>query len=233
MRPVDKKDKFNPNGTPLEYKPYGDAKPDLINEIGDYCSFCGKHLTRSALAVEHIYPKSYKNDAGVKIYAHLQYQWNNFLLACVNCNSVKGTKDTAAMNPFLPHEDNLLCYIEILEGGLAQVKDTVTGDNLERAQAFVNLVGLDRGPNHPNYSNKDDRWEYRLKAHELAERYLDKYQRGETDLETISTLAKIKGFFAVWFTVFEQHNIVKKALISAFKGTDAVRFDAQDNYQPI
>lgn len=227
MRPVLRSNKFNTPSNPVEYNPWGDAKPDLIDEIGDFCSYCGKHLTRSALAIEHIQDKD--------THPHLKYHWNNFLLACVNCNSTKGTKDTALLNPFLPHTDNLLCFIEVLNGGLLQVKTGVTGTNLARTEAFINLIGLDRHPGRPNYSDKDDRWEYRLTAYNKATRQLQKYTStpATTDIENITELAITSGFFSVWFTIFDAHDPVKAALITAFKGTNSARFNARSHYLPI
>lgn len=227
MRPVLRSNKFDAAGNPIEYNPWGAAKPDLIDEIGDFCSYCGKHLTRSVLAIEHIQDKN--------THPHLKYHWNNFLLACVNCNSVKGTKDTALLNPFLPHTDNLLCFIEVSNRSLLQVKTGVTGTNLVRTRAFIDLIGLDRRPGHPNYSNKDDRWEYRLTAYNKATRQLQKYTSTPvtTDIENIRELAITSGFFSVWFTVFDAHDSVKAALIAAFKGTKLARFNANKHYVPI
>lgn len=234
MRPVLRTDKFDA-GNPTEYNPWGDAKPDLINEIGNFCSYCGKHLTRSALHVEHIHPKEFKDVNGIKIYNHMKFHWNNFLLACGNCNSIKGTKDTATLNSFLPHTDNLLRFIEVLRGGTLRVKAGVTGTDLARTNAFINLVGLDRYPGHLRYSNKDDRWEYRLIAYKKATRQLQKYTNtpAMVDIENITELAVTSGFFSVWFTVFAAHDSVKSALIKAFKGTNSARFNARNHYLPI
>jgi uncharacterized protein (TIGR02646 family) len=227
MRSILRSNKFDATGNPTEYNPWGDAKPELINEIGDFCSYCGKHLTRSALHIEHIQDKD--------THSHLQFFWNNFLLACVNCNSTKLKKNPITLNAFLPHLDNLLCFIEVLNGGLLQVKTGVTGTNLTRTNAFINLVGLDRRPGHANYSDKDDRWEYRLTAYDKATRQLQKYTSTPvtTDIENITELAITAGFFSVWFTVFAAHDSVKAALITAFKGTKSVRFNARNHYLPI
>lgn len=227
MRPVLRSNKFDAAGNPIQYKPWGKAKLELIEEIGDFCSYCGKHLTRSALHIEHIQDK--------KTHPHLKYHWNNFLLACGNCNSIKGTKDTAALNPFLPHIDNLLCFIEVLRTGTLQVKRSVTGTNLARTNAFIDLVGLNRRPGYPNYSNKDDRWQYRFIAYSKATRQLQKYTStpAKVDIENITELAVTSGFFSVWFTVFAAHDSVKVALIEAFKGTNSARFNDQNRYSPI
>ena len=216
MRPVIKSIKTNKAGLPQEYEPWGKAKIDLIDEIGSFCSYCEKEVNRSALHVEHIYGKKTMNSSGALIYDNLKFRWDNFLLACCNCNSVKDNKDIALTNPFLPHENNLVHFIDIASGGLLKVKNGVNGNNLARTQAFIDLVGLDRVPGHPNYSEKDDRWESRLVTKDIAERQFIKYTATprSTDLENIMTLAKAKGFFSVWYYQFQGHAEVLDALIN-------------------
>ena len=179
MRPIIKQNPTDEQGNLVRFSKYADAKPFLVNQLGDYCSFCEKHNTRSALHVEHIYPKSKAE------YAHLENEWNNFLLACVNCNSVKQTKDVAQLNPYMPHSDNLMYYIEILEGGLIQVSENISQEEKKRATAFVNLIGLDREENHLTYSKLDDRWQYRYETYNIAQRKLTKYEKQQTDIEDI------------------------------------------------
>lgn len=239
MRPVVKSTKNNAHGIPQEYIPWGNAKKDLIEEIGSYCSYCEKKVNRSSIHVEHICGKKVKNQAGQLIYDNLKYQWNNFLLACCNCNSVKGNKDIASTNPFLPHLNNLVHFIEVRNTGLIAIKNGVTGNNLNRTKAFINLVGLDREPSHVDYSDGDDRWEERLEAVDLAKRYFDKYNSTprKTDVETIIKLAREKGFFSVWYYQFlGTNNDIVEALINGlamngntiipFKGTHANSFQA-------
>ncbi|WP_290799437.1 hypothetical protein [Flavihumibacter sp. UBA7668] len=102
MRPVVKSVRNDALGNPLTFADWSDAKPDLINEIGSFCSFCEKYNSRAALHVEHILGKKCKNAAGDLIYDHLKFSWDNFLLGCVNCNSVKVNKDVNVLNPYMP-----------------------------------------------------------------------------------------------------------------------------------
>lgn len=229
MRPIHKSTRYKPNtDEPLEYKEYGDAKPDLIHELGSFCSFCERALSRPALEVEHIRAKSLAK------YAHLINRWDNFLLGCKNCNPVKGSKDIEVLLPYLPHEDNLLCFIEVGNAGTINIKKGLNATDNDRTQAFVDLVGLDRNPAHSKYSTKDDRWEKRLEIYDIAERQLNKYAQNSQnfDLETMLVLAKQTGFFSVWFTVFEKHIEVRQALVEAFKGTARDCFDANYNPKP-
>jgi hypothetical protein len=59
---------------------YPDARSDLINNIGQYCSFCEMPLAAN-LAIEHMLPK--------RDFPDLLVSWTNFLLACPVCNSHK------------------------------------------------------------------------------------------------------------------------------------------------
>lgn len=231
MRPIVK---TGTNGNPKEYNPWGSAKEDLINEIGDYCSYCEKKVNCSSIHIEHVRGKKVKDNAGVLIYDHLKFRWDNFLLACCNCNSVKDNKDIVLTNPFLPHENNLLHFIEISQGGLIKIKNGVAGNNLLRTTSFIDLVGLDRKPGDPNYSDKDDRWDYRLKAMDVAERQFQRYTSKQVDIETIVSLAEALGFFSVWYYQFYGHDEVINALINGivvngnhltpFKGTHSASF---------
>ena len=67
---------------------YGGARGDLVGMFGDYCSFCEIPLAGHLLAVEHRVAKS--------IYPTFTVLWSNFLLACRDCNSVKGDRPPRA-----------------------------------------------------------------------------------------------------------------------------------------
>ena len=66
-------------------------------------------------------------------------------------------------------------------------------------------------------------------ASQYAQRNLRKYEAGERAADSIAHLAAQRGFFSVWFTVFEAHQDVKAALIRHFKGTATNCFDADFN----
>jgi hypothetical protein len=59
---------------------YGMAVGELEPQLGRFCSYCELHQ-QNGVAVEHIAPK-----AGFPLF---YIAWNNFLLACPICNSVK------------------------------------------------------------------------------------------------------------------------------------------------
>jgi len=225
MRPVTKTNKLSADGSPLSFNDYKDARPDLLKELGNYCSYCEREGNRSSLHVEHVLPKSLPQ------YAELKTRWSNFLLACINCNAIKGNKDVDLSNIYLPHTHNLLTTIEITEGGAVTIKDNLPEDILAKTQNFIGLTGIDRDPSHPLYSYNDDRWETRMRVWETAVRYAAYYESELIKDEIIIDYAKSSGFWSVWFQVFKNFPEIKRLLIQHFPGTDANSFD--ENLNPI
>ena len=219
MRPVIKPDRQNPDSTPKTYKNWGDAKPELIEHIGGYCSFCERPSYSAGLDVEHVQSKRLAQ------YKDLILRWDNFLLGCKNCNSTKGKKDVTKNSVFMPHWDNILCYITYGASGIVEVKKGLDDKTMTKTINFINLVGLDREPGHPKYSSKDDRYRQREKTFDLAIRYLSKFRSNKADTETIVDLASARGFFGIWLVVFTNEQVVIDKLISSFNGTCKDCFD--------
>lgn len=214
MRPVDKS-LYTTNQ--VQYDPYGDAKPDLIEAIGKYCSYCEREGFSSALDVEHIKDKD--------THSNEELSWSNFLLACKNCNSIKGIQEVDFENVIMPHTDNTFFPFEYLESGFIKIKDEIE-ESLRRK--VVNLVGLNRYPNHPKYSAKDDRWQERKQAWELSRKYLKKYKEKRCDQDTIIDLALNVGFWSIWMHAFKDFPEVQKELVLQFKGTNQIFFNVLD-----
>lgn len=70
----------------LSSKPsmYGFSRSDLIVGYGQYCAYCGERIPDIHLEVEHTLPKDSFLDESIN--------FNNFLLSCSNCNSIKSAK---------------------------------------------------------------------------------------------------------------------------------------------
>ena len=96
MRPVVKWE-VGTNGVVEDYNPFQTAKPKLAENLGDFCSYCDRKLAVIALEVEHVHPKS------IEEYASLKFKWENFLLACKNCNLVKDNNDLDFATTLFPH----------------------------------------------------------------------------------------------------------------------------------
>src|SRR5689334_14867903 len=115
MRPVQKNAWPTENGKNKVYRKFQHAKQDLMDNLGDYCSYCEVFGSKSHLEVEHILPKS---DAR---YAHLEKDWTNFLLACKNCNTIKSFTVVDPTTAYLPHQNNTYLALTFSEGGLVAV----------------------------------------------------------------------------------------------------------------
>lgn len=92
MRPVTKKTIGESimlgNGTTHviqeEYKPYGNARPILLTNLGRYCSYCEQaFLCGSNLQTEHIQPKGLDVN-GIKPYAEFINQMGEFFIRMRN-----------------------------------------------------------------------------------------------------------------------------------------------------
>jgi uncharacterized protein (TIGR02646 family) len=216
MRPVDR------GSAPRSYTKYQDAQADLINRIGDYCSYCERQIECN-LAVEHIRPKSWV--------PMLRNDWSNFLLGCVNCNSCKGDKDIDIDDYFWPDADNTFLAFEYLDAGLVVTHPSLHHPEGVKAQATIELFGLDRDPGHPNKgkrpTSKDKRWLRRQEIWRIAKRELGRLQRDDTPniRELIVEVAISRGLFSIWMKVFEHDPDMRCRLIRGFRGTAINCFD--------
>ena len=214
------------------YDNYRDAKPALVYNLGCFCSYCEEsyHQKRD-LDVEHIQPKNYKEN-GLKIYAHLETEWSNFLLSCKTCNGSdnKDTKNVVLDDCHLPHLNNTFKSLVYEEGGVVEVNPDLSGVAALHAANLLQLVGLDKSP--ATSCPGDTRFRKRDKDWKMANRYKEKYNAGLADVETIVDLVKSRGGWSIWFTVFKGHDEVRKALLE-FPGTAKQCFDAANHYEPI
>lgn len=228
MRPVDKWNWPGENGEPKQYSPYGTAKEELEDNLGSFCSYCEISSSYSGLDVEHVQPRGYIEN-GIRIYEHLEESWDNFLLSCKNCNSIKGKDKVEFDSHVLPHKANTFQSFKYLEGGLVVVNPDLSESEYQSAANTLNLLGLDRRPGHPEFSRKDKRWKDRLLVWLLAERYLERFLAHDTNLDDLIEIAHAKGFWSVWMTVFEAVPEVKTRLIQEFPGTCQSCFDENGN----
>ena len=207
MRPVER------GIAPREYTDYRDAIGDLENRLGKYCSYCERRLPAS-LAVEHMAPKS--------VHRVREVDWENFLLGCTNCNSVKGDKDVADDDVLWPDRHNTMLALAYSRGGFVRLAEGLSPALRRRARVLVDLVGLDRHRGGPQPARRDNRWKDREEAWAAAALCLDQFQAldgSEEARELVLVAAKGYGFFSVWFVVFDGHVDVRLALIDAFPGT--------------
>jgi uncharacterized protein (TIGR02646 family) len=221
MRPVTR------GATPRAYTAYGQAIGDLEERMGIYCSYCERRLPTS-LAVEHVVPKS--------LDAALETTWENFLLGCTNCNSVKLAQPTNKRDFLWPDLDNTLAAFVYSEGGFVEVRPGLAATMKRKAGKLMKLVGLDRhgAAGHPDPAGRDKRWQQRLDAWNaavLAKTRLAELGDAPAARDLVLIAAEGYGFFSVWMTVFADHRALRQALIQRFKGTAGDCFDANFELQ--
>jgi hypothetical protein len=89
---------------------YGNARGALIDNYGQYCSYCGTPVQDTALAIEHRLPKA-------EFPSEMLF-YNNFFLACPSCNSWKGSQpDYATARSWAAQYNNPPNIQQILTGG--------------------------------------------------------------------------------------------------------------------
>lgn len=222
MRPVERgKLPTDDQGNPKTFTKYAQARQDLIDRMGEFCSYCEMHLDAS-LAIEHVQPKS--------LNPNLELNWGNFLLACTNCNSTKGNKAVVFTDYYWPDHDNTSRAYIYEDGGTIVVNPELTVEQQERAKRMIDLVGLDKNPgNDPAAS--DRRWTNRLEAWGMANRAHQHVQNFPVDAmrDQVVDTALAKGFWSIWMTVFHDDPIMRTRFISGFKGTSAASFDPNAN----
>ncbi len=218
MRPVRR------NSSPWSHDlgSYRQAYPELVSRLGLYCSYCERQMPTS-LAVEHIQPK------GLPKYADLKGRWENFLLACNNCNSNKGDTDVNLATTCLPDRDNTyLAFIYSENGSIAPA----VGDAYQSANAILELTGLSRPVSTVHDANgrlvaldrvsqRSEVWKIALSSKEDLNRATT--SDGETTNDALrrstTRTAVAGGFFSIWMTVFADDPDMRNRLIDAFPGT--------------
>lgn len=215
MRPV-RRDS-SPQST--DFARYQDAKPFLVSRLGAYCSYCERHV-QANLAVEHIQPK------GLPAYARLVGRWENFLLGCVNCNSIKLNKDVDPAALLLPDRDNTAAAFDYSADGRIQVAASLTTVAHAHALALLGLVGLDKPiAVHTDENGKQvalDRVAQRMEVWAIAQEALGDVSASpgvEAVRRQVVRSARANGFFSIWMTIFAADADMRNRLIDAFAGT--------------
>lgn len=224
MRPVDRGDcPTDSEGNSIQFHPYDKARNYLEERLGNYCSYCEKVQPEG---IEHILPKS--------IYPQYEETWDNFILACKNCNSVKGYQDLDISNYYWPDRDNTAYIFEYKPGGSIEVNSKLLDEQKQKARRTLKLIGLDRHPSNSNKpTKKDRRWINRKDAWGRAKKAWQSLQRCNTSemREMIIDQATAIGFWSVWMAVFREDRDMLQRLFEAFPGTRGDCFD--ENFHPI
>jgi hypothetical protein len=221
MRPVDRGAiPLDAAGNPKTWTRYQDARLDLIGRLGDYCSYCEMRLEAS-LAVEHVLPKILKPES--------ELSWDNFLLACTNCNSTKGKKEIALDDFLWPDRADTFRVFLYGPGCMIRAADGLTEQEMQRAEKTLGLTGLDKYPPKKT-SASDRRWIKRQDAWGIAERAKKRLRDNPTEAmrDQIADTAKLGDYWSVWMTVFADDADMRRRLVSAFVGTHPAYFTFED-----
>jgi uncharacterized protein (TIGR02646 family) len=194
-------------GQPVRFTRYQEARPHLIERLGEYCSYCEMQVN-SSLAVEHVRPKS-KNP-------HLELEWSNLLLACPHCNPTKGDEDVTLGDYIWPDLDDTHLAFRYTQDGRVVAID---GPLKERAERMIRLVGLNKVPK-PSESSDMRLRKRRIKYGE-AIRYREILKRNNNPdvRELITDLARESGSRSIWVEVFKDDQDMIRRFNQAFVGT--------------
>lgn len=216
MRPVDKGDK------PKDYAEYKDARDDLTDRIGFYCSYCEMSLYNRP-DIEHVEPRANGGE---------ELEWDNFLISCTYCNSNKGNNNPNRNGYLWPDTHNT--FMAFIYDYYSPISSNPILGSSERdlAENTINLFKLSREPgNGLRPEHKDLRWKSRLDAWRMAKDSLEDWE--ETPIETVAKCiarnAQANGHFSIWMSVFKDYKEIKLRLIEAFKGTSKECFDKDGN----
>lgn len=212
---------------------YEEAKPHLVARMGRYCSYCERPI-HTMLAVEHIQPKS------VPAYRNLIGSWENFLLACANCNSCKKDRNVVLANLLLPDRDNTFAAFCYSADGNVIPAPHLSATVAPMASKTLEVTGLDKKIHTTQDENGKqvalDRISQRMEAWATAE-------ESRTDIvadpsngtvrRCVIKLAEAIGFFSIWMTVFAADSEMRNRLIDAFAGTRGSGCFDQLTTQPV
>jgi len=204
-----------------EYEKYGDAKMLLVGNLGRYCSYCEGLREVDALEIEH---RIARHNGGSET------AWDNFLLCCKLCNTVKSAKE-AEESYHWPHQNNTFMDFVYDETGRVHINSELPEKSKAKAQNLYDLLCL--GRDDANATPRDFRWQRRYETWNKAVDAKAKYEEGKWSVDDIIGKAKDTGHWSIWFTVFAGVDAILSRLITDFNGTCESCFDADNHYQPI
>ncbi len=189
MRPVDK------GVAPKEYADYKKARHDLAERIGYYCSYCEMSV-KNMIEVEHVHPLHNGGD---------ETDWENFLLSCKYCNTVKNNCNEGREGYLWPDTDNTDLAFKYSEENGIQVKEGLPDEQEESARKTILLMGLDRYPGGENEPTEaDTRWRSRKEAWDLAQKaYNDWTEAPIPQMAKAIARTSLCGHYSIWTEVFK------------------------------
>jgi uncharacterized protein (TIGR02646 family) len=198
----------NEDGTDKVYASYAQAKDDLRDRIGSFCSYCEMNIENQP-DIEHVSPKSTN--------PNLETSWSNFLLACKPCNIIKSNNNQDRAGYVFPDTHNTAFLYEYSIKDI-KVRDDLDDDIKELATATFDLVQLNRKLD--TSGRIDDRAIARLNSWNKAQDALvDLLELPNNAAMIRQTARSCNGFFTMWIQVFQDHPEVKRNILNNVNGT--------------
>jgi len=203
MRPVNK-------GNPRRnYTEYGQARHDLAEVIGYYCSYCEMKV-RNSIEVEHILPR---NQGGAPL------DWENFLLSCKYCNTIKSDHNQNLNDYLWPDIDNTDLAFIYSEVNAIGPKPTIEYTLQQNVKNTIELMGLDRFPGGQNEPTESDtRWRSRKEAWDLAKKdYTDWVEAPVPAMARSIARTSLNGHYSIWTEIFKDVPMVLDAIDQEYR----------------
>lgn len=211
MRPVFK------GTSPQAYTNYQQAKDDLRNVIGGYCSYCEMNISNQP-DIEHVVPKS-KNP-------EIKNEWYSLLLACKTCNSSKSNNNETREAYLFPDTHNT-AYAYLYTQTSVEVNTALSDQDQKLAQATLDLVNLNREKD--TSGGVDDRRFARVREWNKALESLQDFIACDSDEMARQIGRSPSGFHSSWLEVFRAYPKVKAAILRQVVGTDMKCYCADCN----
>ncbi|RMG26845.1 MAG: HNH endonuclease [Bacteroidetes bacterium] len=198
--------------SPRQYHQYRDARDELVQHIGPYCSYCEMRVN-NMLEIDHVVPVSHGGE---------ETSWENFLLSCRYCNAIKGNQNASREGFLWPDIDHTQLAFEYNEIYIIRPHNQLPDQVRQYAHHTINLMGLNRRPGSENEPTPGDRrWQQRLEVWNIAKESLKDWEASSTDAmaQQIARTAAGHGFYSVWLTVFREVQTVLEHINQIFPGT--------------
>ena len=238
MRPVNRGATPQINCINKTVTDYQNWRKDLIDRLGHYCSYCEMALHDSP-QVEHVIAKTLDPTK--------EFEWENMLLACGACNRNKSAKPWTETTHYFPDINNTLLVFTFLKtinpiynenAVFIQVSQNLTTVQITKAQNTIEMCELHTDSTALRSKQKvtDMRWKFRFDAIDSAEIWRASWGRCDiqkkTEFITLLITVVKGGFWSVWFEIFKDELLIRKALVEKFVGTANDCFDVDFNPIP-
>ncbi|MEA2018030.1 MAG: hypothetical protein U9N59_06245 [Campylobacterota bacterium] len=155
----------------------------------------------------------------------LKLEWNNFLLACKTCNTIKNDKDIDEC--IFPDTDNTAYAYKYTQTKVT-TNPNMTKEEQILSQNSLDLIDINR---QKNTKNRDDDRVIRSQEWNKAILSLQRYLKRPDKLMAEQIGVSPDGFISSWLEIFKDYPEVKEEIIKNTKGTALECYD--ERFDPI